>query len=116
MNGIIHYLHDYYGQRSWSHDDKPSQARWRISTLYYKHETPSGRLVSWFIEGSPSYLNPYPFEIGDDRPPLSVPAEEQLRFAMSVVSNHSERVQIAALCATQSRHIAKSILDEYERL
>jgi hypothetical protein len=74
----------------------------------------TGVLRSFFLEGHPTYLNEYPFEVGDDHYPMADSAEEQLRMAMSVVSNHSERVQIAAKCHEDARPLALRILAEWE--
>lgn len=105
INGIIHYRFD----EGWYHDDKPGPIH--LGNCY--HCMQHGDLRGFYVEAVPPYLNQYPFEIGDDRPPLSDSAEDQIRFAMSIASNHSERVQIAALCAPQARQIARALLAEY---
>ena len=108
MNGIIHYKFDE-GRYS---DDAPAPVN-NLGNCY--HELKHGKLRAFFIEGVPRYLNEYPFEIGDDQAPMSEPAEDQIRFAMSVVSNHSERVQIASRAAPQARVIARQVLAEYNQ-
>ena len=68
----------------------------------------------WWVDGIPAYFNHYPFEIGQSDAALSAPADEQLRFAMSVVSNDADRHIIAAICEYKCRSLAKDILAEYE--
>ena len=107
MNGKVDYLFD----DGWVEDAKPLPLCGQLASCRY--EVHHGGLLGFYVEGVPPYLNPYPFEIGEDSAPLTDSADEQLRFAMSVVSNHSERRQIAALCARQARHIARDLLREY---